>query len=82
VFFGQDFEGRMYEENQSRFEQDMLAKGDVRKIVIVNQKFAEVTIDNDSLALPRYSYIDKKSGKILPYFPNAKAAPGPHFRVS
>jgi ATP-dependent metalloprotease FtsH len=82
VFFGQDFEGRMFEDNQSHFEQEMLAKGDVRKIVIVNQKFAEVTIDNDSLALPRYSYIDKKTGKILPYFPDAKKAQGPHFRVS
>jgi len=82
VFFGQDFEGRIYEESESRFEQDMLAKGDVRKIVIVNEKFAEITINNDSLALPRYSYIDSKTGKLTARFPNPKTTPGPHFKVS
>jgi len=82
VFFGQDFESRMYEIDQSKFEQEMLAKGDVRKIVIINEKFAEVTIDSDSLSLSRYSYIDKKTGKVAPMFPTPKTTPGPHFKVS
>ena len=43
VFFGQDFEGRLYEVDQTRFEQNMLAKGDVRAIVIVNEKVAGQT---------------------------------------
>ena len=81
VFFGQDFEGRTYVIDQTQFEQDMLAKGDVRKIVIVNEKFAEITIQQDSLTLPRYSAQDK-NGKIVRYFPEPKSVPGPHFRLS
>jgi len=82
VFFGQDFEGRLYDINQSDFEREMLSKGDVRKIVIVNEKFAEITIANDSLSLDRYKYVDSKTKKITPYFPNPKTTTGPHFRVS
>ncbi len=81
VFFGQDFEGRTYVIEQTQFEQDMLAKGDVRKIVIVNEKFAEITINQDSLKLQRYSATDK-SGKVVPYFADPKSAQGPHFRLS
>lgn len=81
VFFGQDFEGRTYVIDQTQFEQDMLAKGDVRKIVIVNEKFAEITISQDSLKLQRYSATDK-SGKVVPYFADPKSAQGPHFRLS
>ena len=44
VFFGQDFEGRIHEVDQTKFEQDMLAKGDVDAIVIVNNRDAEITI--------------------------------------
>jgi hypothetical protein len=50
VFFGQEFEGRVYEIGQTQFEQNMLAKGDVREIVIVNEKFAEIKINQDKLA--------------------------------
>lgn len=81
VFFGQDFEGRVYEVDQTQFEQNMLAKGDVREIVIVNEKIAEITISQDSLGLPRYFQADK-SGKMVQLFPNPKSAPGPHFKVS
>jgi cell division protease FtsH len=81
VFFGQDFETRTYEIDQTQFEQNMLAKGDVREIVIVNEKFAEITINQDSLKLSRYSAIDKK-GKLVPFFPDPKSAHGPHFKVS
>lgn len=82
VFFGQDFEGRVYEINQADFEREMLAKGDVRKIVIVNEKVAEITIAADSLGLKRYYYIDNKTKKETPYFATPKTTPGPHFRVS
>ena len=81
VFFGQEFEGRVYEIGQTQFEQNMLAKGDVREIVIVNEKFAEIKINQDSLKLPRYSVIDK-SGKMTPYFAEPKNVPGPHFKIS
>ncbi len=82
VFFGQDFEGRIFTADQTQFEQNMLAKGDVRSIVIVNEKYAEITISQDSLKLPRYYAIDTKSGKLVPYFPDPKAAKGPHFKLS
>ena len=81
VFFGQDFEGRIYEVDQARFEQGMLAKGDVKSIVIVNEKVAEITIKQDSLKLPRYSGIDK-TGKTVQEFPDPKKMQGPHFRLS
>ena len=81
VFFGQDFEGRIFEVDQTQFEQSMLAKGDVKEITIVNEKFAEITIVQDSLKLPRYNAPDK-TGKLVPLFPDPKAAHGPHFKVS
>ena len=83
VFMGQDFEGRVYSVDQSDFEQNMLAKGDVRKIVIVEgtETFAEITIAQDSLALQRYINNDKADKKGL-YFPDYKNAKGPHFKVS
>ena len=81
VFFGQDFEGRLYEVDQTRFEQNMLAKGDVKAIVIVNEKVAEITINQDSLNLPRYFETDK-NGKLIQLFPNPKNYPGPHFKLS
>ncbi|MBI3519625.1 MAG: hypothetical protein HY062_09750 [Bacteroidetes bacterium] len=81
VFFGQDFEGKIYEVDETYFEQNMLAKGDVKDIVIVNEKVAEITINQDSLKLPRYSALDK-TGKSVPFFPDPKSARGPHFKVS
>ncbi len=81
VFFGQDFENKIYEVDQTQFEQNMLAKGDVKEIVIVNEKFAEITINQDSLKLARY-YKPDKSGKLIQLFPNPKNSPGPHFKIS
>ncbi len=81
VFFGQDFEGRIFEVDQTQFEQNMLAKGDVKEITIINEKFAEITIIQDSLKLTRYNAPDK-TGKLVPLFPDPKAARGPHFKVS
>ena len=83
VFMGQDFESRVYPTDENDFEQNMLAKGDVRKIVIViaSEKYAEITVDKDSLKLPRY-FTPDKTGKRVPLFPDPKTANGPHFRVS
>jgi ATP-dependent metalloprotease FtsH len=83
VFMGQDFESRVFPTDENDFEQNMLAKGDVRKIVIViaSEKYAEITVDKDSLKLPRYFTLDK-TGKKVPLFPDPKTANGPHFRVS
>lgn len=82
VFFGQDFSSHLYEVDETRFEQDMLAKGDVKKIVIVNEKFAEITVNQDSLKLPRYIMGVDKHGNVVPYFKDPKTATGPHFVVS
>mgnify|MGYP000499967973 CR=1 FL=1 len=49
VFFGQDFETRTYEIDQTQFEQNMLAKGDVREIVIVISLVSEPVITNGAL---------------------------------
>ncbi len=83
VFMGQDFESRVFPAEQVEFEQNMLARGDVRKIVLItsSEVYAEITIDKDSLALPRYSAIDK-TGKLVALFPNPKTATAPHFKVS
>ena len=81
VFMGQDFEGRVYPIDQSEFEQNMLAKGDVRKIVIVNDKLAEISISSDSLKLDRYKTLDKNKN-LVPMFPNASTNKGPHFKIS
>jgi len=81
VFMGQDFEGRVFPADQNEFEQNMLAKGDVRKIVIVNDKIAEITISADSLKLDRYKILDKKKS-LTPMFPGESAKKGPHFKIS
>ncbi len=82
VFFGQEFDNRIFEVDQTKFEQEMLAKGDVESVVIVNKRFAEITVRKDSLKLQRYTTIDKKTGKSIPIFPDLKTAKGPHFKVS
>jgi ATP-dependent metalloprotease FtsH len=80
VFMGQDFAPRIIPVQQNEFEQLMLAKGDVQKIVIVNDRFAEISINPDSLKLPRYSHIDVKTGKLVADF--APKTMGPHYKVS
>lgn len=77
TFFGTNFSSRTIEVTQAKFEQDMLAKGDVSDINIVNEKVARITINPDSLSLNRY--INKNTG--VPYFPDRKFR-GPHFTVT
>lgn len=75
TFFGTNFSSRAIEISQVRFEQEMLAKGDVLNIDIVNEKYARIFVNVDSLATcDRYK--DPKSGTA--YFPDRKFR-GPHF---
>lgn len=78
TFFGTNFSSRMIEINQVDFEQKMLAHGDVKNVDIVNEKFARITINPDSL-VTRTDYKDPKTG--IAYFPDKKY-PGPHFRLT
>ena len=60
------------ETNQKYFETEMLAKGDVEKIVIVNGKTVEVYIKSDKLDQPKYKKVlERGFGKF--------ARTGPHF---
>jgi cell division protease FtsH len=77
TFFGGNFSVNMREIPMNVFEQEMLAKGDVVDIVIVNKEFARITINPDSIALcDRYK--DKKTGKAI----FERSYRGPHFIVS
>ena len=75
TFFGTNFSSRTVEISQVKFEQEMLSRGDVVNIDIVNEKFAKVYVNIDSLAsCDRYK--DTKTGTA--YFPDKKFR-GPHF---
>lgn len=78
---GVDFGQKLLKVDQTQFEQTMLANGDVEALVIVNEKFAEVYINRDSLKLKRY-FVKDKDGIEKPVFNNPDRAPGPHFIVS
>jgi ATP-dependent metalloprotease FtsH len=78
VFYGNDFNSRLVEVSQSKFFQDMLVKGDVQDVVIVNKTIARIKVNADSAAtLDRYK--DPRSGKA--YFPDRNYK-GPQFYVS
>ncbi|MCC6370106.1 MAG: ATP-dependent zinc metalloprotease FtsH [Bacteroidia bacterium] len=77
VFYGNDFGSRTMEISQNKFDQEMLVKGDVTAIVIVNKNMARIYLNPDSVALDRYK--DPKSGKSI--FPT-KGFKGPHFYVT
>lgn len=78
TFYGTGMSPRIKEIPTPVFEQEMLAKGDVVDINIVNKSYAKITINSDSLAVcDRYK--DKTSGQSI--FPD-KTYRGPHFIVS
>lgn len=80
VFFGQDFSGLGARQvDLNKFYYEMLAKGDVQEVVIVNDKRVEVTIKKDSLKLPRYYGFNPKTGKEEPYYKDPEHTRGPHF---
>jgi len=78
TFYGSNFSVRLLETSMSNFEQQMLAKGDVKDINIVNKAIARITINPDS-ALHSKRYIDSKTGQQLFTEKNFR---GPHFVVS
>lgn len=78
VFYGNDFNSKLVEVNQNKFYQEMLVKGDVVDVVIVNKTVARIKINADSAATcDRYK--DPKTGRAL--FPD-KNFKGPHFVVT
>jgi len=78
VFWGNGFTPRLIEVGQNKFYQDMLAKGDVTDVVIVNKTVARIYINPDSAAtLDRYK--NPKDGRAL--FPDRNFK-GPHFFVT
>lgn len=78
IFYGNDFNSRLKEVSLNRFYQEMLVKGDVTDVVIVNKSIARITVNPDSLAsLDRYK--DPKTGKA--YFPDRNFK-GPQFFVT
>jgi cell division protease FtsH len=62
IFYGNDFNSRLQEVSLNRFYQEMLVKGDVTDVVIVNKSIARITVNPDSVAsLNRYK--DPVTGK-------------------
>ena len=64
VFYGNGFTPRLAEVSQGKFYQDMLAKGDVTDVVIVNKTIARIYINPDSAAICN-RYKDPKTAKSL-----------------
>ena len=78
IFYSNDFDSRLKEVTLNRFYQEMLVKGDVQDVVIVNKTIARITVHPDSAAtLNRYK--DPKTGQS--YFPDKKYK-GPQFFVT
>ncbi|HEX7412563.1 MAG TPA: ATP-dependent zinc metalloprotease FtsH [Bacteroidia bacterium] len=73
---GSAFGGGIRKVKETDFEQNMLAKGDVVSITIVNEKNAEIRVNPDSLTLFRYYQNNK------PIIANPKASQVPQFVVS
>jgi len=70
--------GHARKTTEAEFYQNMLAKGDVAAITVVNEKTAEVYIKPDSLA--RHAFVYRHGDKAD--FENPKAYAGPHYILS
>lgn len=77
VFYGNNFNSRLVEVSQGKFLNEMLAKGDVTDIVIVNKTIARISINPDSA----YKCDRYKNSKGVSIFPD-KNFKGPHFSLS
>ncbi len=77
VFYGNNFSSRLVEKTQGEFYNNMLAKGDVTDIAIVNKTIARISINPDSA----YKCDRYKNAKGVSIFPD-KNYKGPHFVVS
>ncbi|MDP1800598.1 MAG: ATP-dependent zinc metalloprotease FtsH [Bacteroidota bacterium] len=78
VFYGNGFTPKLQEISQGKFYQDMLAKGDVKEVVIVNKTIARIYIDPDTIANAN-RYKDPKTARAL--FPD-KNYKGPHYFIT
>ncbi len=78
TFYGGSFSARLMEVSMANFEQQMLAKGDVKDINIVNKSIARITIHQDTILYSK-RYADSKTGQQLFTDKNYR---GPHFVVS
>ena len=78
VFYGNNFNPRLIEVSQSKFYQDMLSKGDVTDVAIVNKTIARIWINPDS-AFKLNRYKNPKDGHALFPDPNFR---GPHFYIT
>jgi cell division protease FtsH len=78
VFYGNGFSPRLQEVSQGKFYTDMLAKGDVTDVVIVNKTIARIYLKPDSVVkCDRYK--NPETGKA--YFTD-KNFKGPHFFIT
>ncbi|MDX2174073.1 MAG: ATP-dependent zinc metalloprotease FtsH [Bacteroidota bacterium] len=77
VFYGNNFSSRLVEISQGKFLNEMLAKGDVTDVVIVNKTMARISINPDSA----YKCDRYKNSKGVSIFPD-KNYKGPHFSVT
>lgn len=78
VFYGNNLTPRLQETTLSKFYQDMLAKGDVTDVAIVNKTIARIWIQPDS-AYNLNRYKNPKDARAL--FPD-KNFRGPHYFVT
>jgi ATP-dependent metalloprotease FtsH len=67
-----NFGGKAIPTTYTNFEQNMLKKHHVQKVVVVNGEEVEVYIKKDSLSLPQYEELTKKSF-------SGTASQGPHY---
>jgi len=79
VFYGNNFNSKLIPITQGQFFQEMLSKGDVKNVVIVNKSFARISIDPDTAAKSDRYKNKAKNGTA--YFPDRNYK-GPHFVVS
>ncbi|MDO8999088.1 MAG: ATP-dependent zinc metalloprotease FtsH [Bacteroidota bacterium] len=77
VFTGSGFSPKLQEVTQGKFYQDMLAKGDVTEVVIVNKTIARIYINPDSA----YKCDRYKNEKGVTPFPDKKFK-GPHYFIT
>jgi cell division protease FtsH len=78
VFYGNSFNPKLQEAKLGEFYQDMLAKGDVTEVVIVNKTIARIYLIPDS-AVTCNRYKNPKDGRA--YFTD-KNYRGPHYFVT
>lgn len=71
-----DFSGpTMKETTWQAFHRDMLAQGEVEKVIVINEKVAEVYIDKESLKLDKHKDVAKRTF-------GGGDNPGPHYKFN